>query len=60
MAKSEEKVFTLRINNKVFDAVKVSAFRNKRSISKEIEFILEKEYHIEPKWIDPNKLSDND
>ena len=60
MAKVEEKVFTLRINKEVFDAVKVSAFRNKRSISKEIEFVLENEYHIEPQLIDPNKLSDSD
>ena len=60
MANSEEKVFTLRISKKVFDAAKVSAYRNKRSISKEIEFVLEKEYNIVPTWIDPNKLSDND
>lgn len=35
-----EKVFTLRISNKVFEMVKEAAQRDKRSISKEIEFIL--------------------
>ena len=35
-----EKVFTLRISNKVFEMVKEAAQKDKRSISKEIEFIL--------------------
>ena len=35
-----EKVFTLRISNKVFERVKEAAKNDKRSISKEIEYIL--------------------
>lgn len=36
-----EKVFTLRINIEVFEKIKLLAQKHKRSISKEIEFILE-------------------
>lgn len=36
----EEKVFTLRIDKKVFEQVKDAAEKDKRSISKEIEYIL--------------------
>ena len=35
-----EKVFTLRISNRVFEMVRDAAQKDKRSISKEIEFIL--------------------
>ena len=37
----EEKVFTLRINTEVFEKVKKAAQKDKRSISKEIEYILD-------------------
>lgn len=36
----KEKRFTLRIDYDIFEKVKNSAQRNKRSISKEIEYIL--------------------
>ncbi len=36
-----EKVFTLRMNEELFDEVKNLADKNKRSIAKEIEFQLE-------------------
>lgn len=37
-----EKVFTLRIKNELFELIKKEAEKNKRSITKHIEFILEK------------------
>lgn len=36
----KEKVFTLRISTEVFEKVKKQAEKDKRSISKEIEYIL--------------------
>ena len=36
-----EKVFTLRLSQNIFDKVKEKAEKDKRSISKEIEFILD-------------------
>ena len=36
-----EKVFTLRIRKDIFERVKLDADKNKRSITKHIEFILE-------------------
>lgn len=38
--KDKEKRFTLRIDHDLFEKVKNSADKNKRSISKEIEYIL--------------------
>lgn len=38
---NKEKVFTLRIKQSLFDAIKKDAEKNKRSITKHIEFILE-------------------
>ena len=38
----KEKRFTLRMNIKLFEKIKKSADKNKRSIAKEIEFALEK------------------
>ena len=38
------KRFTMRIDNKVYEVVKQEAKRNKRSVAKEIEFVLEKCY----------------
>lgn len=46
--KKEEKVFTLRIDQRVFEAAKFEAYKNKRSISKEIEFVLENHYGLDP------------
>lgn len=37
-----EKVFTLRIRKDIFEQIKIEADKNKRSITKHIEFILEK------------------
>lgn len=36
------KAFTLRLETKLYNKIKKSADKNKRSIAKEIEFILEK------------------
>ena len=36
-----EKAFTLRIAEELFEKIKISAEKNKRSIAKEIEWILE-------------------
>ena len=36
-----EKVFTLRIRKDIFERIKAEADKNKRSITKHIEFILE-------------------
>ena len=38
----ERKAFTLRLEADLYDKVKKSADKNKRSIAKEIEFALEK------------------
>lgn len=37
----EEKRFTLRIDGELFEKVKSQAEKNKRSIAKEIEYLLE-------------------
>lgn len=37
-----EKVFTLRIRKDIFENIKAQAKKNKRSITKHIEYILEK------------------
>lgn len=37
---SEEKRFTLRMDSELFEEVKKSAKKNRRSVAKEIEFIL--------------------
>ena len=39
--KETDKRFTLRIDNKLYERVKESAQSNKRSVAKEIEYILE-------------------
>ena len=46
--------FTMRIDNEVYEHVKNSAERNKRSIAKEIEYILE-EWCKPPKDIEVSK-----
>ncbi len=38
----KEKRFTLRMNLKLFEKIKKTAEKNKRSVAKEIEFALEK------------------
>lgn len=40
----EDKRFTLRMDQVIFDKVVEQADKNKRSIAKEIEFILEKHF----------------
>lgn len=40
--KSKEKVFTLRIKSELFERIKKDAEENKRSITKHIEYLLEK------------------
>ncbi|MBQ4114218.1 Arc family DNA-binding protein [bacterium] len=42
MDKQDEKVFTLRLSRILFEKIKKEAESNKRSITKHIEFILEK------------------
>lgn len=37
----EEKRFTLRMDSEIFEKVKKQAEKNKRSIAKEIEYLLE-------------------
>lgn len=44
----EEKRFTLRMNQRIFDKVSEQAKKNKRSIAKEIEYIIE-QYLVEKK-----------
>lgn len=39
---TEQKRFTLRMDEKIFEQIKQQAEDNKRSVAKEIEFILEK------------------
>ena len=39
--KKEEKVFTLRLDSDLFEIIKESADKNKRSIAKQIEYMLE-------------------
>ena len=41
MIMSEEKRFTLRMDNDLFELVKAQAEKNKRSIAKEIEYAVE-------------------
>ena len=44
----EEKRFTLRMSQRIFDKVAERAKKNKRSIAKEIEYIIE-QYLVEKK-----------
>ena len=37
--------FTMRMENSLYEKLKVEAVKNKRSVAKEIEFIVEKEIH---------------
>ena len=39
---TNEKVFTLRIKQELFERIKKEAEKNKRSITKHIEYLLEK------------------
>ena len=39
---ANEKVFTLRIKQELFERIKKEAEKNKRSITKHIEYLLEK------------------
>ncbi|AGR47581.2 putative Arc-like DNA binding domain [Brevibacillus phage Osiris] len=43
--KSNEKRFTLRMDADLFERIKEQAEKNKRSVAKEIEFLIEK--HLE-------------
>lgn len=43
-----EKRFTLRMDAELFDIVRTSASMNKRSIAKEIEYVLERYYEVDP------------
>lgn len=43
-----EKRFTLRMDTYVFDAVRSSAATNRRSIAKEIEYILAEHFGVPP------------
>ena len=41
-SEKNEKVFTLRIKKDLFERVRIDAEKNKRSITKHIEYLLEK------------------
>ena len=43
-----EKRFTLRMDADLFEQVRTSAAINKRSIAKEIEYVLERYYGLDP------------
>lgn len=51
----EEKRFTLRMSADLFETVKSSAERNKRSVAKEIEFILSEHFQVLEKRAQSNK-----
>lgn len=42
---SENKRFTLRMDSDLFDQIKEQAEKNKRSVAKEIEHLLEKQFN---------------
>lgn len=42
---AEQKRFTLRMNAELFELVKKQAEKNKRSIAKEIEYLLEQNFN---------------
>lgn len=48
----EEKIFTFRVNAELLDYLKRRADRNKRSIAKELEFIVENLYVNEEKTLE--------
>lgn len=50
----EEKRFTLRMDAALFELIKSQADIHKRSIAKEIEFVIE-EYFIEKQVLPPHK-----
>lgn len=43
-----DKVFTMRIDEELLETVRVNAEKNKRSLAKEVEFILEDYYYNKP------------
>lgn len=45
---NEEKRFTLRMDAELFEAVKKSAAKNRRSVAKEIEYILFQSFGLDP------------
>ncbi len=51
-----DKVFTMRIDEDLLEKIRVSAETNKRSIAKEIEFILEMYINYGPPEIDNTEL----
>ncbi|WP_254481821.1 hypothetical protein [Clostridioides difficile] len=46
--REEDKRFTLRINKQLFEKIEQLAQKDKRSIGREIEFILEKYFEDNP------------
>ena len=46
---SEQKRFTLRMDNELFEMMKKQAEKNKRSVAKEIEHVLEKYLKMQDK-----------
>ncbi len=51
----DEKRFTLRMNSGLFAIIKTQADKNKRSVAKEIEFILE-EYAANKGLLNPSDV----
>lgn len=55
-----EKVYSLRIDEDLFEHVKKSAEKNKRSIAKEIEFVLENFYILNPNYGETIRMEEED
>lgn len=51
-----DKVFTMRIDENLLEKIRVSAEKNKRSLAKEIEYILEMYLNYGPPEIDNTEL----
>ena len=52
-----EKIYTLRIDEDLFNEIKISADKNKRSIAKEIEYILDFHYHQDTPFNVPDDIA---
>lgn len=50
--RADQKRFTLRMDEELFEKVKASAKENKRSIGKEIEFVLDQYFENDQKESD--------
>lgn len=55
-----DKVFTMRIDEELLEKVRVSAEKNKRSLAKEVEFILDNFYTLNPKGSETITMDDDE